>query len=80
MIPSRYGQRRRKVAAFFVFSRIDCMAVGPNNEERLSATLLIPGNQAGHILQSLTQALQELEKRLREQAQHQPASAGRLPS
>ena len=60
--------------------RIDCMAAGPNNEERLSATLLIPGNQAGHILQSLTQALQELEKRLREQAQHQPAGAGRLTS
>jgi hypothetical protein len=60
--------------------RVDCIAAGPNNEERPSATLLIPGNQAAHILHSLTQALQELEKRLREQAQHQPAGAGRLTS
>jgi hypothetical protein len=49
--------------------RIDCVALGPNNEERSSGTLLIPGNQAGPVLRSLTQAVQELDKKLREQTQ-----------
>jgi hypothetical protein len=53
--------------------RIDCVAVGSNNEERPSGTLLIPGNQAGPILRSLTQAVQELDKKLREQAQQPTA-------
>src|ERR1700719_1389599 len=47
--------------------RIDCVAHGPNNEERPSATLLIPRNLAGPVLASLTQAVQELDKKLREQ-------------
>jgi hypothetical protein len=55
--------------------RVDCVAAGPNNEERSAGTLLIPGNQAGAILQSLTQAMQELDKKLREQAQQ--ATAGK---
>jgi hypothetical protein len=54
--------------------RIHCIAVGPNNEERPAGTLLIPGNQAGLILGALTQAVQELDKKLREQVQ-QPAVA-----
>jgi hypothetical protein len=41
----------------------------PEYEERPSATLLIPGNLAGPILASLTQAVQELDKKLREQVQ-----------
>jgi Tfp pilus assembly protein PilF len=49
--------------------RIDCVAAGPNNEERPSGTLLIPGNQAGPILRSLIQGVQELEKKMRGQAQ-----------
>jgi hypothetical protein len=48
--------------------RIDCIAAGPNGEERPSGTLLIPGNQAGPVLKALVEATQELEKRLREQA------------
>jgi hypothetical protein len=48
--------------------RIDCVTTGPNNEERPAGTLLIPGNQAGPILGSLTQAVQELDKKLRDQA------------
>jgi hypothetical protein len=48
--------------------RIDCMMSGPNQEERAAGTLLIPGNVAGPILQSLINSMQELEKRLREQA------------
>ncbi len=55
--------------------RIDCVTHGPNNEERSSATLLMPGNLAGPILASLTQAAQELDKKLREQAQQ--ATAGK---
>jgi hypothetical protein len=52
--------------------RVDCVAAGPNNEERSSGTLLIPGNQAGPILRALTQAMQKLDKRSREQALRQP--------
>jgi hypothetical protein len=47
--------------------RIDCIEAGPNGEERPSGTLLIPGNQAGQVLQALVKATQELDKRLREQ-------------
>lgn len=53
--------------------RIGCTEAGPNGEERSSGTLLIPGNQAGHVLKALVEATQELEKRLREQQQ---AAAG----
>jgi hypothetical protein len=56
--------------------RIDCVAAGPNNEERPSGTLLIPGNQVRQILQSLTQAVQGLDKKIREQAQQ--AAAGKV--
>jgi hypothetical protein len=55
--------------------RIHCIAVGPNNEEQSSGMLLIPGNQAGAILGSLTQAVQELDKKIREQVQQ--ATAGK---
>jgi tetratricopeptide (TPR) repeat protein len=48
--------------------RIDCVAVGPNNEERSVGSLLIPGNRAGLILRSLKKAVQELDRKLREQA------------
>jgi hypothetical protein len=55
--------------------RIDCIAGGPNGEERPSGTLLIPGNQAGHVLKALVEATQELDKRLREQQQHPAGNA-----
>jgi hypothetical protein len=42
--------------------RIDCMAIGPNMEEWTTGTLLIPRNQVDHVLRSLTQAVQELDK------------------
>ena len=48
--------------------RIDCVAVSPNNEKRSAGTLLIPGNRAGRILRSLTQAVQELDKKMRQLA------------
>jgi hypothetical protein len=56
--------------------RIECVSAGPNNEERPSGTLLIPGNQVGQILRTLTQAMQDLEKRIRELQQQNVPTAG----
>jgi hypothetical protein len=56
--------------------RIDCISAGPNNEERPSGTLLIPGNQVGQILRTLTQAMQDLEKKIRELQQQNVPTAG----
>ena len=55
--------------------RIECVQAGPNGEERPSGTLLIPGNQAGHVLKALVEATQQLEKRLREQQQSTAGNA-----
>ena len=55
--------------------RIDCVAAGPNGEERPSGTLLIPASQAGTVLQSLVGAAQELDRRIREQVQQQNEAA-----
>lgn len=49
--------------------RIDCVEAGPNNSERPSGTLLIPAAQAGPILNALVNAVQELDKRMREAKQ-----------
>jgi hypothetical protein len=49
--------------------RVYCTAGVPNKGERSSGILLISGNQAGPIVRALTQAVQELEGRLREQVQ-----------
>jgi hypothetical protein len=48
--------------------RIDCVAVGPNAEERPSGTLLIPANVAGAVVQALANSLQELQKQMTERA------------
>jgi tetratricopeptide (TPR) repeat protein len=53
--------------------RVDCAAVGSNNEELPSGALLIPGNQRGRILRALTHAVQELDRRLRERVQQEAA-------
>lgn len=45
--------------------RIECVESTANGQERLSGTLLIPGNQAGQVLQTLVAAAQEIEKKLR---------------
>jgi Flp pilus assembly protein TadD len=42
--------------------RVDCVAAGPDGGGRPSGTLLIPGNQAGQLVRSLVQAVQELGK------------------
>ena len=53
--------------------RIDCIASWFEQRGTASGTLLIPGNQAGPVLRSLTQAIQELDKKVREQAQQSTA-------
>ena len=57
--------------------RIECVEFTASGQERPSGTLLVPGNQAGQVLQTLVNAAQELEKKLREQQQvQQQPSAG----
>ena len=41
----------------------DCVAVGPNNQQRPSGTLLIPGPQAGAVLTALVNAMKELQRK-----------------
>jgi hypothetical protein len=60
--------------------RIDCVAAGPNGEERPSGTLLIPASQVASVLQSLVGAAQELDRRIREQARHNAAEPAAAPT
>jgi hypothetical protein len=55
--------------------RIDCVAAGPGAEQRPSGTLVIPGVVTGPILQALVNAMQELDKKMREHAAEQAAKA-----
>lgn len=48
--------------------RVDCVATGPNSEQRPSGTLLIPGQQAGAVLNALVNAMKELQRKQQEQA------------
>jgi hypothetical protein len=48
--------------------RVDCITAGPNGEERPAGTLLIPGNVAGALVQTLANSLQELQKQMTQQA------------
>jgi hypothetical protein len=48
--------------------RVDCVSVGPNNEQRPSGTLLIPGPQVGPVLNALAKAMKELQRKQQEQA------------
>src|SRR5262249_55499654 len=53
--------------------RIECAEASATGQERPSGTLMIPGNQARQVLQSLLKAAEEIDKKLREQhAQQQP--------
>jgi hypothetical protein len=54
--------------------RVDCVAVGPNQQQRPSGTLLIPGPAAGPVLSSLVKAMKELQRQQEEQAT--PAGQG----
>ena len=55
--------------------RIDCLSMGPNGETRPSGTLVIPGNITASMLQTMANALQELDKKLREHNEAQQAAA-----
>jgi len=48
--------------------RVDCVSAGPNNQQQASGTLLIPANIAGPVVQALVNALAELDRKIREQA------------
>jgi hypothetical protein len=54
--------------------RVECAAAGPNNEQRPSGTLLIPGPQAAPVLKALANALQELQRKQQEQQQARPSA------
>lgn len=47
--------------------RVDCVSVGPNGRENPSGTLVIPANIVAAVVQTLAGALQELDKKIREQ-------------
>ena len=55
--------------------RVDCVSAGPNNQQQPSGTLLIPANIAGPVVQVLVNALAELERKIREQADAKPGVA-----
>ena len=55
--------------------RIECISIGPNNEERNSGTLIIPGTQVANFIKSLAMGTQELDKRLREAAEQHAEAA-----
>jgi hypothetical protein len=57
--------------------RVDCISAGPNGTEKASGTLLIPAMIAGPLVQTLANALGELEKKIREQ---QGQAQGAKPS
>jgi hypothetical protein len=52
--------------------RVDCVSAGPNGKEQHSGTLLIPANIAGPVVQTLANALAELDKKIREQQGQTP--------
>ena len=53
--------------------RVECVTAGPNNEQRPSGTLLIPGSQAVPVLNALGNALKELQRKQQEQQEQQVA-------
>jgi hypothetical protein len=61
------------VAAVSGLIRVDCVTMGPNNQQRPSGTLLIPGPAAGPVLTALVNAMKELQRKQQEQS----TSAGR---
>jgi hypothetical protein len=48
--------------------RIECAVLGPDSKPHSSGTLVIPGAVAAQVLQTLINGMQELQKKLREQA------------
>jgi hypothetical protein len=56
--------------------RIECVAISGAGGEKPSGTVLIPGNIAGPVVQSLVNALQDLDRKAREAM---AASSDELP-
>ena len=65
-MPTVLIDRLAQIAFYNGVLRIECVEATANGQERSSGTLLIPGNQAAQVLQSLVAAAQELEKKLRD--------------
>ena len=55
--------------------RVDCVSAGPNGQQQPSGTLLIPANIAAPVVQTLANALQELDRKMREQMDAKPETA-----
>jgi hypothetical protein len=55
--------------------RVDCVSAGPNGQQTHSGTIVIPAPIAGAVVQTLANALAELDKKLREQASLEPGNA-----
>jgi hypothetical protein len=60
--------------------RVECVSVGANGEQHPSGTLMIPGSMTGPVLQALANAVQELDKKIREHAAEQAAKAAETAS
>ncbi len=60
--------------------RIECGTINREGKLDSSGSLLIPGPQAGAVLQSIANATKELEKRHREQVAKAAADAGKTPA
>ena len=46
--------------------RIECVSTSASGQEKPSGTVLIPANVAGAVVQSLVNAMQELDKKAKE--------------
>ena len=58
--------------------RIECVALDTTGKEVPSGSVLIPGNVIGPVVQSLVNAVQEIDKKMREQAA--AAAADNMPT
>ena len=55
--------------------RVECVSAVANGQQQPSGTLLIPANIAAPVVQALANALQELDRKMREQMDAKPATA-----
>jgi len=60
--------------------RVESIAMNAAGQEKPSGTLLIPGNVVGRVIQSLVNAVQELEKKAREAAAASGAISDLVPT
>ena len=60
-------QSTRDVVLHSGVVRMDCVSAAPNSEERAAGTVVISANIAAALLQAMTSAMRELEKKVQEQ-------------